>query len=104
VTLAERYGMPDDETIEDVQWLRDVGERGEVAFGKDERIRYNVAEKEAVISFEVRAFLLISQSLTARAMADCFLDNLGAIVAACASPGPLLCAVHPRGIRRIELQ
>lgn len=51
VTLAERYGVPEDEGIEDVRWLQDVGQRGEVAFKKDERIRYNPAEKATMVAF-----------------------------------------------------
>ena len=103
VTLAERYGIPGDETIEDVRWLRDVGERGEVAFKKDERIRYNPAEKAAVITFAVRGFYLTRQDLPARVMADRYLHNLDAITAACAAPGPFLYAVNQRDIRRIDL-
>ena len=41
--LAERYGITIDETIADEQWLADVGRRGEVAFIKDGRVRYNTA-------------------------------------------------------------
>lgn len=103
VTLAERYGIPEDETIEDVRWLRDVGERGEVAFKKDERIRYNPAEKATVIRFAVRGFYLTRQDLSAQAMADRYLHNLDAITAACAAPGPFLYAVNQRDIRRIDL-
>ncbi|MDA8072762.1 MAG: hypothetical protein M0Z40_03990 [Actinomycetota bacterium] len=103
VTLAERYGVPEDEGIEDVRWLQDVGERGEVAFKKDERIRYNSAEKAAVVAFGVRGFYLTRQDLTAQAMADRFLDNLDAIVDACAAPGPFLYAVNQRDIRRVDL-
>ena len=28
VTLAEHYGIPDDETVEDVDWLQLCGDRG----------------------------------------------------------------------------
>ncbi len=95
--------MPEDEGIEDVRWLQDVGELGEVAFKKDERIRYNPAEKAAVVTFGVRGFYLTRQDLTAQAMAGRFLDNLDAIVDACAGPGPFLYAVNQRGIRRVDL-
>ena len=47
-TLAERYGVPADEAISDVTWLRDAGVRQEVVFMKDTRVRYNSAEKQAV--------------------------------------------------------
>ena len=55
-TLAEHYGIPADEAISDVTWLRDAGLRQEVVFMKDSRVRYNPAEKQAVQAFRVRAF------------------------------------------------
>ena len=49
VTLAERYGVPNDENITDEQWLSEVGDRGEAVFMKDGRVRYNAIEKAAII-------------------------------------------------------
>jgi len=37
VTLAEHYGIPQDEDVADVTWLTEVAARGWVALGKDER-------------------------------------------------------------------
>jgi uncharacterized protein (DUF433 family) len=53
VTLAERYGIPNDETIDDTVWLADAGRRSEAVFMKDDRIRYNEAEKQAVVDQKV---------------------------------------------------
>ena len=39
VTLAERYGVPNDETVTDEQWLRDVGDCGEAASMMARRMR-----------------------------------------------------------------
>ena len=36
VTLAERYGIPDDERVTDEQWLAEAGQLGEVVLMKDE--------------------------------------------------------------------
>jgi hypothetical protein len=41
-TLAERYGIPADETVSDITWLRDAGQRGEAVFMKDARVRYHI--------------------------------------------------------------
>ena len=60
VTLAERYGIPNDETITDKRWLSDVGDRGEAAFMKDGRVRYNPAEKAAIVRHRVRCFCLLA--------------------------------------------
>jgi hypothetical protein len=57
-TLAERYGVPVDETVTDVTWLREAGQRGEAVFMKDARVRYNPAERRAVKEYRVRAFCL----------------------------------------------
>ena len=103
VTLSERYGIPADETVPDDQWLRDAGERGEVVFMKDARIRYRSAEKAALVTYAVRCFCLTGGNLTGDDMAACFLDNLAAITTACAEPGPFLFAVQRRRIERLAL-
>jgi hypothetical protein len=78
VTLAERYGVPADEGITDVEWISDAGRRGEVVFLKDGRVRYNEAEKAAIVEFEVRCFCLSRRDLPAAEMAARFLGNLPA--------------------------
>ena len=101
VTLADRYGIPTDETVTDEQWLVDAGGRSEAVLTKDARIRYNRAEKEAIKRFGVRCFCLVRQDLSANNMAGRFIDNLDRIVAACREPGPFLYAVHVRRIERL---
>lgn len=51
-TLAERYGVPQDESISDEAWLEDASRIGEIVFMKDSRVRTNVAEKAAIIATE----------------------------------------------------
>lgn len=94
VTLAEHYGMPRDETVEDVDWLRLAGTQGLAVFMKDEAIRRNPRERAVVRAFAVRCFCLTRQGLTAPEMARCFIDNLDAITRACCSPGPFIFAVE----------
>jgi hypothetical protein len=102
-TLAERYGVPDDETVSDVTWLTESGQRGEVVFMKDARVRYNPAEKHALQEHRVRAFCLARQSLSATVMAQEFLDHLDAITKACQGPGQGLFIVTSAGLRRVDL-
>ncbi|MGA2210373.1 MAG: hypothetical protein ABSH30_12130 [Acidimicrobiales bacterium] len=102
-TLAERYGIPQDELVTDERWLEDAGLRGEAVFMKDARVRYNAAEKLAITRFAVRCFCLSRQDLAAAAMADRFLYNLERIAAACDERGPFLYAVHERRIDRLPL-
>jgi hypothetical protein len=49
-TLAEVYGIPADETVEDVEWLARAGREGWAVLMKDERIRYRPAERATVIT------------------------------------------------------
>lgn len=87
VTLAEHYGMPADETVEDTTWIVDSARRGWVAFMKDERIRRRPAEREALHRSAARCFCMANGNLKSAAMAERYLANLPAIVRACARPG-----------------
>ena len=102
VTLSEQYGIPADETVTDVTWLRDAGVRGWVVLMKDDRIRHRPAEKAALIEAGVQSFVL-SGNLVAAAMAQRVLDNLDAIAAACASSGPFVYGVHANRVVRLAL-
>ncbi len=101
-TLAERYGIPADEAVTDVDWLRDAGTRGEVVFLKDERVRYNTTEKAAVREHGVRAFCLSRGDLTAEAMVSLFIAHLDAITLVCRDD-PSLFILNQSGLRRIDL-
>jgi PIN like domain len=103
-TLGERYGVPADESVTDERWLRDAGDRGEAVFMKDARVRYNRAEKLAIVSSGVRCFCLARRDLPADEMAARFLRNLESITLACAEPGARLYAVHEHRIERLLLE
>jgi len=49
----------------DPEWLSAVGERNWIVVTRDERIRYNVAEKQAIRRAKVRAFVLAAQGRNA---------------------------------------
>lgn len=102
-TLAGHYGMPADESVSDEEWLELAGARGWAVFMKDARVRYNLAEREAMKAHGVRCFCLSNQNLTGEAMAARFLDNLDALAAACADEGPFIYAVHQRRIERLTI-
>ena len=101
LTLADHYGVPRDETIADEEWLELAGTRGWAVLMKDTRIRYNLAEREAVKQHAVQAFCLSNQNLPATDMANRFLDNLDAIANATTDPGPFIYAVHETRIERL---
>ena len=103
VTLAEHYGIPADEDIDDQDWLRLASSQDWVVFMKDTRIRYNRRERDVVVAHSVRCFCLSSQQLKADDMAARYLDNLDAITQACQEPGPFIYAVHKNRIERLPL-
>jgi hypothetical protein len=103
VTLAEHYGIPQDELVTDVEWLELAGTEGWAVLMKDGRIRYNVAERQAVAEHRVRCFCLSSGNLSGAVMADRFLDNLEAMTAACADAGPFIYSVQMNRIERLTL-
>jgi uncharacterized protein with PIN domain len=104
VTLAEHYGIPADEEVEDTKWLELAGRNGWVVLHKDAQIRRRQAEREAVQRFYVRCFCITRQDLTAPEMAGRYLSHLRSITQACAAPGPFIYAVHGPRIERLELE
>lgn len=69
-TLAEVYGVPADEAVEDIDWLARVGAQGWPVLMKDERIRYRAAERAALLAHNVQAFCLSRGDLRAADMAE----------------------------------
>ncbi len=102
-TLAEVYGVPADEAVEDVEWLARAGDERWPVLMKDDRIRYRPAERAAVVSHRVQAFCLTSGNLRASAMAERFLAVADGIARACADPGPFIYTVSATGLRRVDL-
>lgn len=102
-TLAEVYGIPADEQVEDIAWLSHSGDQGWPVLMKDDRIRYRPAERAAVIAHDVQAFCLSSGTLRASAMANQYLSVLDDLAAACQQPGAFLCTVSHAGLRRADL-
>src|SRR2546428_12665117 len=61
----------------DPEWLRAVGERNWIVVTRDERIRYRVAEKQAMRRAKVRTFVLAAHGdLRAEMLAEIFLKAL----------------------------
>lgn len=102
-TLAEHYGIPQDEDIADVTWIEDTARLGWIVFMKDARIRYRPAEQEAVLTHHARCFYITRQDLPGAAMAQWLLSNLPAITTACTEAGPFIYAVHATEIRKMDI-
>ncbi len=100
-TLAEVYGMPADQQVQDVTWLQRTGTEGWTVLMKDAAIARNPAEIAMVRQFSVRCFTLVRQDLAAHRMAAWFLNSLDEIVVACGQPGPFVYAVEETRIRLV---
>ncbi|GGP03536.1 hypothetical protein LDL08_10835 [Nonomuraea glycinis] len=101
ITLAEHYGVPQDETIEDTRWIEDSAKLGWAVLMKDKRIRYRQAEIDAVIEHQARCFVITRGDLTSTAYAARFISNQQAIFAAADTPGPFIRAVHTDRLERV---
>jgi PIN domain-containing protein len=60
----------------DVDWLREAGANGWIVITRDDRIRYNQLEKQAVIAARLRFFSITSSSLTGDEAASLILSAL----------------------------
>lgn len=72
-TLVDHFPM---ETT-DVEWLREVSQRGWVVLTKDKKIESRPLEVEAIAHGGARVFILVSGNLTSQQMAKIFVDVLG---------------------------
>src|ERR1700730_10077863 len=62
------------QNAEDTEWLKAAGKRKCIVVTRDERIRYRVAERQAIRRAKVRAFVLAAQGdLRAEMLAENFL-------------------------------
>ncbi|MGH3764750.1 MAG: hypothetical protein ACRDS0_11410 [Pseudonocardiaceae bacterium] len=76
VALAERYGVPQDERISDVEWMRDAAGHGEAVLMCDDAIRKkNPEERRVLVEVQLQAFIINGQ-LPATEVIRRFLTNL----------------------------
>jgi len=65
------------QNAEDPEWLTACGKKNWIVVTRDERIRYRVAERQAIRRAKVRAFVLAAQGdLRAEMLAEIFLKAL----------------------------
>jgi hypothetical protein len=69
VTLAEHYGVPEDERVPDPEWIREAAIRGWPILMKDKRIRYRRAEIDTVIQYQAKCFVITKGDLPSGEMA-----------------------------------
>ena len=57
-------------------WLKAAGENRWVVLTKDKNIRFHIREKETLVAYGVRAFVLTAKALNAEEMAATFVGAL----------------------------
>lgn len=103
ITLAEHYGVPADEGVQDITWIRDAAQRGWVVFTKDDHIRKVPAERAAVREHQARCFSLARADIPTEAGAALFVQHLEQIARACEQPGPFFYALTKGGLQHRPL-
>jgi len=101
--MAEHYGEQQAQSLDDQAWIAETARLGWIAFHKDDAIRRNEAEKNAVRRSGARCFCVPRADLTAPQAVRRYLDNLAAIARAVGASGPFIYSVYPDGIRQIPL-
>lgn len=118
ITLAEHYGVPEDERVADVDWIEEAAAQGWPVLMKDKKIRPPVtprlpigrasrdsighrAEIAAVVEHKARCFVITRGDLASAQYAERFIANHEAIVRTAATPGPFIVAVHTDRLERL---
>ncbi|POM26098.1 hypothetical protein BTM25_04860 [Actinomadura rubteroloni] len=94
ITLAEHYGIPEDEHVADVEWIEEAARQGWPVLMKDKKIRYRRVEIEAVAQHEARCFVITRADLKSTEYAARLISNQEAILQAAGLPGPFIYTVH----------
>ncbi len=103
-TMDERYGNDASQFIQDIQWIEEAAERGDVMLCKDLRVATNPLEADAVHRVSARVFGLARRDVDGPTMARCFLDNEQRIFRmARRAEGPYVVSVSGNGLRRVTL-
>lgn len=90
------------QNVEDVNWLPEVGKRGWVVLTKDANISKNQLERMAVANAGVSLFVLASQNLSGKQMAEIFLASITKMQEFVRTyPSPFIAKVYRDG--RVEM-
>jgi predicted nuclease of predicted toxin-antitoxin system len=83
----------------DVEWIAGAGQRGWIVLSKDEQIRRNPLERDAIEQTRAKAFFLTQQGLSGPEMGQIFVRALpGMVRRAMRQPGPFIFTVSRIGV------
>jgi hypothetical protein len=103
-TMDERYGVDPSQLINDVQWIEEATDQGDILLTKDLRIAVNPLEAATVDRVSARVFGLARRDIDGPTMGRYFLDNQRRIFRmADRAIGPYVVSVSLNGLRRTPL-
>lgn len=87
------------ENATDVDWITGAGQRDWIVLSKDEQIRRDPLERDAIKQARVKAFFLTQQGLSGPEMGEIFVRALpGMVRRATRQPGPFIFTVSRSGV------
>ena len=87
----------------DVDWIQDVATRGWIILTKDQNIRRNPREREAVIVSGAQVFTLTNGNMPSAVMVRLFAQYWADIERIAATePGPFIYTISPAGLQRMH--
>jgi len=73
VTMDELYGTLESQRTDDVDWIAEAADRGEVSICKDTAVASNPEEAQTIYMHAARVFAFANKHLTGQQMADLLL-------------------------------
>jgi hypothetical protein len=90
-TMADVYGERIGQGLSDEEWLRHAGQQGWAVLMKDAKVRHRPAQRLAIETYAVRAFVVTNANLTGADQAERLVRNLHRITRFAEHPGPYIC-------------
>lgn len=103
VTMDERYGKKESQSVADTQWIADACSEGEVILTKDRAVAKRSIEAEAIYVNAARVFVIGSANITGRETLARVLQHRARIEALTSEPGPFVFAIGRDRLDRIRL-
>jgi hypothetical protein len=103
VTMRERYGRLDAQSLADVDWIADSAARGELMLTADKMIAKRPREAHVVTEAAARVIALSDGRKTASEQLEQILKFEKSIRKAAALPGPFVLSLSTRGLTELHL-
>lgn len=103
VTMRERYGAVDAQSLSDLDWIAECAARGEVMLTADKKIAKRPVEARAVIRSGARIIAMKDGRTTAEHQLKLFEAHRASVFAVASLPGPFVRSLSTRGLTELSL-